>query len=118
MPEKKPIWQQLTPMNMIMLVIMVVGGLSTYFTLKNNIENHLENDEIHLTEEQRINLTKLTTIFDYEVPNIKKHTESIYKLEKDFAIFETSFAFYFNELNDLESKVSRNYVELNDKIEN
>lgn len=112
--EKKNILQTFSIGNLITIVIIVFGVVATY----TRINDHLSNDDIHLTEAQRDDITKFRTLTEEKLPNIKANENDIRNLEKNFAVFEAEFDFLYLEVDGLESKVSRNYVELREKIEN
>lgn len=112
MPEEKKI--QLTTGNWITIGFFLVGIISAWA----KIQVHISDESIHLTETQRNNLIQFTTITEDKLPNIQKNHEHIQVLNTQFAVFKTMSEFYFSELEGLESKVSRNYVELTNKIQN
>lgn len=109
MPEEKNI--NLMKYWPLMVGILMIAG--TWASIK----SHMSNDDIHLTEEQRNNLVEFRTIVNDKIPNIKENHEDIEQLKTDFAVFDTKFDFLYNEVEGLESKSSRNYVELRNKID-
>jgi hypothetical protein len=92
---------------------IVLGILSTWF----GITSHIKDDDIHLTEQQRSALIKFTAITEEKLPTIKTNEDRIIVLEKEFAVFTTNFENLYLEHESLEGKVSRNYVEIRNKIE-
>ena len=112
MPEDKQ-KLQLSVGHWITIGGFAIGILSTWF----GITAHIKDDSIHLTEQQRRNLTEFTTIVDDKLPTIKENRTRIIIIEKDFAVFNTNFLNLYNEVEGLEGKVSRNYVELRNKLD-
>jgi len=104
---------QLTTGNWITIGVFLIGIISAWA----KIQVHISDESIHLTEQQRVNITTFTAITTEKLPNIKENHEDIELLKTDFAVFKTEFNFLYEEVDGLESKVSRNYVELRDKLE-
>jgi hypothetical protein len=94
----------------VVAVIMVVGTWA-------RIQVHISDESIHLTEHQRNNITTFTAITTEKLPNIEKNHEDIELLKTKFAVFESEFKYLYEEHEGLESKVSRNYVELRNKLD-
>jgi hypothetical protein len=109
--EKRRI--NLTTGNWITISVLVVGAITAWA----KIQMHITDETIHLTEEQRENLTKFRTIFDEKIPTIEKNEVRIYELDKEYAVFLVKFENLRDEHEGLETKVSRNYTEIRDKIE-
>lgn len=105
---------ELTTGNWITIAVFMVGIISAWA----KIQLHISDESIHLTEDQRSNLVRFRAIFDEKIPVIKKNEQNIIGIEKDFAVFKSEFSFLYEEHESLEGKVSRNYVELNNKIDN
>lgn len=112
MPEPKQ-KLQLSVGHWITIGGFAIGILSTWF----GITAHIKDDDIHLTELQRNNLIQFTTIVEEELPTIKTNEKRIIDIEKAFYGFSIRFDILYDEHESLEGKVSRNYVELINKIE-
>jgi len=99
--------------NWITIGVFLVTGITAWA----KIQMHISDETIHLTEEQRRNLTEFTTIVDDKLPLINSNQHRIIDIEKDFAVFKTNYINLHDEHENLENKVSRNYIELRNKIE-
>lgn len=114
--EKKTILSQFTISNVIAVTVIIGGFASAYLTMK----SHINDNTIHVTPNEKVLTTqeynRLIQWAD-EFPTIQNNENRLIEIEKDFAVFENSFNTLYSEHEGLESKVSRNYVELLSKIE-
>ena len=101
-------------------IFVVVGTWAGFQAHMGNDAIHINKGENVLTDAELQDLLKFSTQVEQKLPEIEtqtnKNTQNIINLDKDFAVFENSFKTLFQEHEGLESKVSRNYVELRDKI--
>lgn len=104
---------QLTIGHWITIGVFLVGIITTWA----GITTHISDENIHLTEEQRNALIKFTTLVDTKLPIIETNEQRMIDLEKEFFGFKIMFDNLYEEHEGLENKVSRNYVELNNKID-
>jgi hypothetical protein len=99
--------------NWITIGVFLFGIISAWA----KIQVHISDDSIHLTEEQRTALVRFTAIVDEKLPDIKNNSDNIIIIQREFAVFKSKFNFLYDEHEGLESKVSRNYIELLNKID-
>lgn len=98
--------------NWITIIVIVFGAVSMWVKM----QIHIDDDNLHLTDQQRKNLVQFTTIVDEKLPLIDENSAKIIIIDKDFAVLITEFNNLESEHNDLEDKLSRIYKELKDEL--
>lgn len=101
------------------ILIFLIGLISTWA----GITNHLSDDKIHiqenerkLTDEEYKKLIQFITIVNEKQPVINKNAIQIIEINQKLYGLEIRYKILYDELEGLESKVSRNYTELNKQI--
>jgi uncharacterized protein (DUF362 family) len=111
---------QLTAGHYITIIVLLVGIVTTWAGIKSHISDeikHIDENEVVLTiEEYKSLLTHATTVKN-EFGTIKNNERRIIEIEKKDAVDKVRFDILYLEVEGLEDKVSRNYLELNNKID-
>ena len=117
---KKTILSQITPGNYITIAFVLVSVITAWSKIQVHLQDdtqHVGENEVVLTIEEYKNLLKFANTVSNKFSIINKNQDRVIELEKQDAVHRVEYEILYQEMEGLESKVSRNYTELNNKID-